>query len=149
MNGILSPNERLGKAVQITKQWLRELLQLQQAIHSLQELYDNTDGLRAVQYQAVASTSTDNPDISAKVAIERAEIAERLKITKVRVKIVNEALSQLAETEYQAVYNRYVVGLSWLKVADRLYFSERWAKKLAERGLDKTARAIFGLPVDD
>ena len=147
LTGFLTKEERIDKAIKISKKWLRELLQLEQAIKSLEELYNNTDGMRAVQYKAVSVPTHKNSDISSAVAIERAEIAERLKITKIRVKIIKAALLTLDDVEYQSVYNRYVLGLSWTKVADRLFFSERWVKKLSSRGVEKVARSIFGLPV--
>ena len=147
MTGLLTKEERIDKAISITKKWLRELLQLEQAVKSLEELYNNTDGMRAVQYKAVSYSTNSKSDISEKIAIERVEIAERLKITRIRVKIIKAALLTLDDVEYQSVYNRYVLGLSWIKVADRLFFSERWVKKLSKRGVEKVARSIFGLPL--
>ncbi|QOR34428.1 hypothetical protein IMX26_13140 [Clostridium sp. 'deep sea'] len=54
-------------------------------------------------------------------------------------------MSLLDEAEYQAVKARYIDNLSWFKVSQRIYFSDRWSKKLAQRGLEKVARALFGV----
>ena len=56
---------------------------------------------------------------------------------------VNRGLKALNDLERQIVVGRYIDGLNWDDIADKVYYSERWCRSVRNKALEKLCVAMY------
>lgn len=124
----------------MTKKDLTSIRGMKLKIESLQERRERIRSAlegTAVQLREAPSRGTKEHDpMSAQIA-QLLEIEERLRdreiAREIRLEEIEKAIDGLPSPESEVMHLRYIVGLKWWQVAQRMNYDERWCKRLAKR----------------
>lgn len=131
------------------EKWLYNYNTFKTAIENLKIMYlekekELEDG-RPIQYDKERLSKTNSfSSETEKKAIELATIKGRIEIMENKVKIIDNALNALNETEKKIIDLRYFKGEQWWKIAYSVAFSERWCKEIRRNAVKKIALSMFG-----
>lgn len=132
-----------------TEKWLYNYNTFKAAIENLKIMYTEKEKeLREghpVQYDKERLSKT-NSFISEteERGVELATIKGRIEIMENKIKIMDNALNALNDTEKSIIDLRYLKGEQWWQIANNVMFSERWCKEIRKNAVKKIALSMFG-----
>ena len=99
-----------------------------------------TSRVSAVRYSGTSRRSKVEDNVLAMVDVHR-ELKEKIRELLEETRRAEKLICTLSDERYHAVLQlRYLCGMSWEEVAQRLHFSVRWVHKLHGEGLKQLAQ---------
>ena len=99
-----------------------------------------TGRVSAVRFGGTSRRSKVEDNVLAMMDVEK-ELRDRMKELLEDTRRVEKMISLMTDERYHAVLQlRYLCGLSWEEVANRLHFTVRWVHKLHGEGLKQLAQ---------
>ena len=109
----------------------------------MREMLNCMDGLEGIRYNGMPSHG-EIGDPTMVLMIKREQLAIRLQNTERLVKLVDDALELLTESERLIVTRRYIFGITWPAITAESHFSRRQVFNIGQKGLRKMEIALFG-----
>lgn len=139
---VRTENELKKEYLKTYREHVRRITRIEEEIKELREMRTSM----AINNDGMPKTSKQT-DLSGSFAAEE-EMIEKLKEERTeRIKAYKEVVRRIkmlkSEYEQDVLFYRYIRGLEWYEVAEKLHYSERWVHKIHGRAL-----ANFKLPKD-
>lgn len=149
-----------GNYIRETKRLLRSynkmkvaVLNLTEEIEAMERLLAD-EGVASVRYGDDTTGGGGELTATEAAAARRIRIAGRIADMKVRreeiertVLAIDRAFESLDDADVELLQGRYIKGLSWAEVAERLNYTEKWSKEKGGKLLRDVALMVFGVVV--
>ena len=102
--------------------------------HNILKPVDTTREALSKSYNITSSTED--------LAILLIEYKESIGKLEMQIKAIETALKCLTERERKVVVLKYIEGMKWSEVSDKLGFSEKWCKEIKKQAYNKLIRVL-------
>lgn len=129
------------------------VMNLTEEIEAIERLLQD-EGIAAVRYGDDGGRGAG--ELTATEAAAARRIRMRGRITEMRerrdemertVRAIDRAFESLDDADVELLQGRYIKGLSWTEVAERLNYTEKWAQEKGGKVLRDVALMLFGVVV--
>lgn len=98
------------------------------------------NGLKSMRYDGIVTSPTNEISSSTEtLALRNIEKVKDLQAKMLKLKIlierVDKSLMHLDDTKRTIIVERYINGLKWNQIAEKLFYSVRWCKELRKDAL--------------
>ncbi|AZV56785.1 sigma factor-like helix-turn-helix DNA-binding protein [Clostridium sp. AWRP] len=101
--------------------------------------------ISAIQYkECTGKTNKFNSDVENKI-LQKELLESRIKHMETKIKQIDKALSILPDIEREIIQYRYIEGKNYYEFTYKIYKSERQARRLKNKALQKIVIVFFGI----
>lgn len=101
--------------------------------------------ISAIQYkECTGKTNKFNSDVENKI-LQKELLKSRIEHMETKIKQIDKALSILPDIEREIIQYRYIEGKNYYEFTYKIYKSERQARRLKNKALQKIVIVFFGI----
>lgn len=142
MDEVRSDNEKKKEYLRSYRDHIRRANRITEETRELREMMMST---KAIDYDGMPHGSGGQGDLSGEVARIQSLIDELLSERELRIRTYEEIACRIkklsSRNEDDVLFYRYVKGMDWWEIAEKMHYSERWVLKIHGKAL-----AHFELP---
>lgn len=147
--------------IKLTRQYLKKYNQLKIAVQNIddeiraQETLLESESIPSVRYgdDAVSGGRGELTSTEA-AAARRIKLEGNIATMRMRrdemsrtIRAIDRALESLNDEDVELIEGRYIRGLSWMEIAERMNYTEKWAREKGGKVLRDVALMLFGVVV--
>lgn len=145
--------------IRLTRQYLKKYNQLKIAVQNLadeihaQEMLLESESIPSVHYgDDVIGSGRGELTSTEAAAARRIKLEGNIAAMRMRrdemsrtIRAIDRALKSLNDEDVELIEGRYIRGLSWMEIAERMNYTEKWAREKGGKVLRDVALMLFGV----